>query len=176
MSHLPGPPHDNGGASGDPYETVDQATPARSDPDPQDSNTPKSASVEACEAILDRFLAALNAQDFSLDTWNRIAPNLRVAWGVLDWSKDRDKDLPLHEWLQAMQVFAQRAPHYRFEVWNVTTVVDEQMGTAESLMNVKSVGVYPGIVRTAVSGFSFVRTEGKWEAVRHGAFPGSGLI
>lgn len=132
-------------------------------------------SVRAIEDILDRFLIALNSQDFSLETWNKICPNLRIAWGVLNWN-EKERDLPLAEWLQAMHIFAQRAPDYQFEIWNRTTVVDEEKGTAESLMNVESVGVYPGLLRTAVSGFSFVRSEdGSWDARRHGAFPGSGM-
>lgn len=133
---------------------------------------PKSASERACDEILDRFLVALNAQDFSLDTWNDIAPNLRVAWGVLKWQEDRDKDMPLAEWLEAMREFARKMPHYRFSTSNITTVVDEQAGTAESLMNVQSYGMFPGVQREAVSGFFFVRTNGEWEAIRHGAFPG----
>ena len=128
-----------------------------------------------CEEIITDFLHALNGRDFSLTTWNRIAPNLRVDWGILFLQRPDSEMLPLHEWLISLRSFAKVSPKYHFEISNLTTLVDEKAGTAESLLNVELSGVFEGSVRQSVAGFGFVKVEESWEAVRHGAFAGPGL-
>lgn len=133
-------------------------------------------SKKQCEEIISQFLQALNGQQFDITTWSRIAPNVRVAWGILYLQKDGNKTLSLHEWLPAVRLFAKDSPNFHFHISNLTTMVDEKAGTAESLLNVELSGVFQGIVRQSVAGFGFVRKDGMWEAVRHGAFAGSAIL
>lgn len=95
---------------------------------------------------------------------------------VFHLEKGGEKALSIQEWLPVVRRLAKASPNFHFRMFdNITTVVDERAGTAESVMNVELSGVFEGIVRQSVVGFGFVRREGRWEAVRMGAYAGPGV-
>ena len=139
----------------------------------ESEDTSQQAIAERCESTVHRILHALNAKDFSASTWEFMPPEFTVeTWAVLQPEHEDNNTMVLHQWLKSVSKFAAAHPDYHFEISDLATTINEEACTAESILNVKVSGMYPGVLRKSVASFVFHLIDGKCIPVKHVALAG----
>ncbi|EME38170.1 hypothetical protein DOTSEDRAFT_75985 [Dothistroma septosporum NZE10] len=92
-------------------------------------------------------------------------------------SLDGNSHVSLDQWLDTWKRFAKKNPKYCLKTADVSVVVNDKIGTAETLFNIEVSGVYDGLTTRVVCilAFQWMR-PGRWVPVRHEGLSGADVI
>ena len=135
----------------------------------------QSVIVEEIENLTYTLVDAINDRDWSPERWSFVAPGFTIKPGAMTRpTESGNTHVSLDEWLDTWKSFAKKKPNCHLQVADISAVVNDKIGTAETLFNIEVSGVYPGITTRVVCILAFQWMKpGKWVPVRHGGLSGA---
>ncbi|KAK4616336.1 hypothetical protein CLAFUW4_10521 [Fulvia fulva] len=138
----------------------------------------QAAIVEEIEGLTHQLVEAINDRDWTASRWSFVAPTFMIKpRSMTRPTEGGSTHVTLDEWLDTWKMFAKKNPNFSLQVADISAVVNDKMGTAETLFNIAVSGVYPGIVTKVVCVLAcqYMR-PGKWVPVRHEGLSGADVI